>query len=307
MVEIELKFQVPEEARARVAAEVLRLGGIRTRLQAAYFDLPGRDLARKRMALRVRQEGPHWVQTLKGLGTNAMERLEDNRPRQALDGQPPEVDPQCHAGSEVGQQLLQLLSAAHAGPLQQTYRTDIHRTHAVVQARRGRIEVALDVGRIIAGPRHLEVHELELELLEGRTWAVIGAARAWVRTYGLWLDVRSKAQMGERLARGLAEAEAALRPGARPRAQGAKEVPQRALQATVHQALAHASEIAGESGDAGHLRPLQQALQSLKAAKRLAPAASALCDVLRARELPALLRAPETTLLWLDLLAQSME
>ena len=307
MVEIELKFQVPEPARCNVEAEVLRLGGVRTRLQAAYFDLSGRDLARARMALRVRQEGPLWVQTLKGLGTNAMERLEDNQPRESVDGQPPKVDPQCHADSMVGQQLLQLLSAPGAGPLQQTYRTDILRTHAAVQARRGRIEVALDVGRIVAGSRHLEVHELELELLEGRAWAVLGAARAWVRAHGLWLDVRSKAQMGERLARDLAAPEATRTLAARRSGFEATDPPEVAMKTAVHRALAHASELAGGSDDSGHLRSLKEALQQLKATKRLEPAASALFDLLRARDLPAKWRAPETTLLWLDLLALSLD
>ena len=86
MQEIELKFQIPSQALGAVQAELAALDGGQhapLRLRAAYFDTPERTLANARMALRVRQEGRHWVQTLKAGGSNTMMRLEDNRPAQA--------------------------------------------------------------------------------------------------------------------------------------------------------------------------------------------------------------------------------
>ena len=80
MVEIELKFQVPEAARRAVDAGVAAGDSRRTRLQAIYFDTPDRRLAAADIALRLRKEGRRWVQTLKAAGPNAMQRFEHNVP-----------------------------------------------------------------------------------------------------------------------------------------------------------------------------------------------------------------------------------
>src|SRR5438105_13332093 len=79
MREIELKFQVPSERRAAVDAAVAgRTPAPRLRLQAAYFDTPQRTLAQAGLALRIRHEGRHWVQTLKGAGADGLTRAEHN-------------------------------------------------------------------------------------------------------------------------------------------------------------------------------------------------------------------------------------
>ena len=80
MTEIELKFQVPAESRAAVAAAVAGRAGAGQvqRLQAAYHDTAERALANAGVALRLRREGPRWVQTLKAIGGDAMTRLEHN-------------------------------------------------------------------------------------------------------------------------------------------------------------------------------------------------------------------------------------
>src|SRR5690606_14483719 len=86
MQEIELKFQIPALALSAVQAELTALDGghhAPLRLRAAYFDTPERALAHAHMALRVRQEGRRWVQTLKAGGSNTMMRLEDNQPAKA--------------------------------------------------------------------------------------------------------------------------------------------------------------------------------------------------------------------------------
>lgn len=230
MQEIELKFQIPEQALSAVQAELAHLDAghhAPLPLKAAYFDTPERALASARMALRVRQEGDEWVQTLKAGGSNTMMRLEDNQPACApADGEAMCADLGRHLGKPAEAALRQVLdwqpeadpAGRHAG-LIELYRTDIVRTRARITvgrgtAHEGEIELALDLGSIHAGPLSVPVRELEIESVSGHPMAVIEAGRDWVRRHGLWLDTQTKAHRGDRLARQAAAQTAA--PGAAP-------------------------------------------------------------------------------------------
>lgn len=217
MQEIELKFQIPEGALEAIRAEFTRLNaGQNTdlRLRASYFDTPERHLAAARMALRVRQEGPDWVQTLKAGGSNTMMRLEDNQPAQApAHGQPIRADLGRHAGTRAQEALERVLNWSlaqdphgHHTGLVELYGTDITRTRALVTIGAGTlfegvVELALDLGQIHSGPLSVPVRELEIESVSGHPMAVILAGRDWVTRHGLWLDTQTKAHRGDRLAR----------------------------------------------------------------------------------------------------------
>src|SRR5689334_1159565 len=105
MFETELKFQVPAEHAAAVRAAMARAVPRRQRLRAIYVDTPEGDLARVGVALRVRQEGPRWVQTLKARGAHAAERHEHNvpLPRPPGGAAPPQVLPARHAGTPAAE------------------------------------------------------------------------------------------------------------------------------------------------------------------------------------------------------------
>jgi triphosphatase len=224
MQEIELKFQIPEGALAAIQAEMTRLNQGRDtdlRLRAAYFDTPDRLLGAARMALRVRQEGDEWVQTLKAGGSNTMMRLEANCPAQAPDeGQPILADLSRHMGTPAQEALERVLHwSAPQDPqgrqcgLIQLYATDITRTRAHITVgqgttHEGMVELALDLGHIHAGSLSVAVRELEIELISGHPMAVIHAGRDWVNQFGLWLDTQTKAHRGDRLARLAAQADA---------------------------------------------------------------------------------------------------
>src|SRR4051794_39242130 len=79
VTEFELKFQIPTE-RAEAVKEELERGDVeRTRLRARYFDTPRGALEQAGIALRLRQEGRSWVQTVKGAGpAGCFDRLEHN-------------------------------------------------------------------------------------------------------------------------------------------------------------------------------------------------------------------------------------
>ena len=210
MQEIELKFQVPPEARPRLIEALSGADARTTRLRARYFDTDDRLLARSAFALRLRQEGEGWVQTLKGRGDGLMTRLEHNAPLGTDSGDTaPELSLDRHASTPAGEALLALLTRAGRTPadLALQFSTDITRTHAEVQAEGAVVELALDVGQIEGGGRTLPVWEIEFELVSGPAEGLLSLAYLWTEAFGLWLDVRSKAERGDRLARGVTQGE----------------------------------------------------------------------------------------------------
>ena len=270
MHEIELKFQVPTVARSAVDAAVAgRTAAARTRLQAVYVDTPDHALAGAGLALRLRREGRRWVQTLKGRTPDLMQRHEHNVPRGTAPRLPP-IDPTLHAGTPVGDALLALLAARPNEPLGMRYRTDILRRTRSVRARSGRVELAFDVGRILAGERSIDVLELEIESLSGSPLAVLGVARDWVTRHTLWLDMRSKAERGDLLERG--ETMAAPRradPIVLMRDMSPAVAWRAVLGSCAAPILANASQVAAGEYLPEHVHQLRVGLRRLRSAVRL--------------------------------------
>ncbi|MEO8298483.1 MAG: CHAD domain-containing protein, partial [Burkholderiales bacterium] len=275
--EFEIKLEVPAARRAVVQAAVATATAQRTHLQAVYFDTADGRLAAAGVALLLRREGPRWVQTLKAqgaLGAQAVQRLEHNVPVMARGRGIPALDLARHAGSAAGEVLAAVLQPqpgeTAAPALIDQYRTDIWRTHRVLRVPGGSVELAFDIGRILAQDGECPVCELEIELLSGPPQVVIDVARRWAARHGLWLDVRSQAERGELLARGLEVGP--VRKARRVQLQPGLSAG-RALQAVVGaclaQILANASALAsGRYGDE-HVHQLRVALRRLRSALRL--------------------------------------
>jgi inorganic triphosphatase YgiF len=275
MHEIELKLQVPPARLAEVQAAVAgRQPAPVMRLRAAYFDTADRRLAGAAIALRLRREGRRWVQTLKGAGDDGLTRQEHNVPRGGAPAMPA-VDPGLHAGMPVGDRLLALLGTAPVAPLQMLYRTDIARHVRELRVRAAgappaRVERAIDRGRIEADPHQLPVGELEIELLAGTPHAVIETARRWQARHGLWIDLRSKAERGDLLARG--ERIAPARRAAASRVERSMDVAgawQAVLRGCADQILGNASQIASGESTAEHVHQLRIGLRRLRSAGAL--------------------------------------
>jgi inorganic triphosphatase YgiF len=190
MSEQELKLHVPQSARRAVEREIRQKDATTIRLHAMYFDTPDRELARARIALRLRQEGSEWMQTLKMPGANAITRIEINHPRPG-----PILDLSVYAGTEVEAPL-----AAIRGELGLRYETDVQRVLRKVRTRAGTVEVAYDTGLLRAGALELPISEVEFELLSGRPAAIFAVGCAWQQRHGLVLDARSKSERGDALA-----------------------------------------------------------------------------------------------------------
>ena len=205
MKEIELKFQVPDSALSGVNEALQTLGRAPAiPMHAAYFDTADHTLARQRCAWRVRREGDDWVQTFKGLGADAMTRVEENCPLPApADGRPAPV---LTAHSPEVQQALRRalngpeLAGTQTPALVTVYDTRFKRHVRTLDHALGRVAVCLDLGAIEAGTARERLQELEFELIDGQPQALLSLATGWVQAHGLWLDVQSKAMKGTRLA-----------------------------------------------------------------------------------------------------------
>jgi inorganic triphosphatase YgiF len=196
--EIELKFRIPPARLAALRRAVATRSAQVLPLAAVYFDTPDEQLARARVALRLRREGAVWVQTLKAEGGSAMHRLEHNVV--VAGARQPALDLSRHDGSAAGQALRAVLAGAPDAPLLARYATEVQRTQRLLRVGGARIELALDEGRITAGPRSLPICELEFELLAGTPQALLDVAGRWADRFGLVLDVRSKSERGHQLA-----------------------------------------------------------------------------------------------------------
>ncbi len=190
MSEQELKLHVPSHARAGIVKELTLQPVTRVRLHALYFDTPTRALVKARIALRLRQEGRKWIQTLKMPGDHPLSRIELNHARPG-----PSLDLTLYEGTEAGNALAKI-----SEPLGICYETDVKRTLRTVRTRQGQVEIAFDQGLLRAGALELPISEIEFELISGRVEAIFTLGKRWQKTYGLVMDARSKAERGDCLA-----------------------------------------------------------------------------------------------------------
>lgn len=288
-MEIEFKFQIPADRLEAVEAAVLSAPSTRLHLQARYFDTEGGDLAAHGVVLRLRKEGPTWVQTAKATGDGPLHRLEHNVDLgPARKSQPLVALPERHAGTPVGERLARVLGP-HPVPLVEVYATDIWRTSRHEQFAGSTVELALDQGRVLApaadggGPRSAQVCELELELVDGQVDELSTLARLWAERHGLWFSTVSKAERGLRLAMGQSTRPAvkASPPQFRPGGgfPDGPEIQRAVVAACLAQILPNASEIAAGSVDAAQIHQLRVGLRRLRTALReLQPLGAGLDD-----------------------------
>lgn len=161
MSEQELKLHVPQQSRAKVQKALEKAEKIS--LRAMYFDTSDRQLAKAKVAIRLRQEGDKWVQTLKMAGSHSLSRIELNHHRPG-----PLLDLSLYAGTEAEPILTQL-----SKPLELRYETDVIRLFKTQSTHLGKVEIAYDTGIIRAGRLELPLYEVEFELKSGDRKSVV--------------------------------------------------------------------------------------------------------------------------------------
>ncbi|MFV9474886.1 CYTH and CHAD domain-containing protein [Advenella sp. RU8] len=190
MSEQELKLHVPIHAQKTIEKAVRTSRAEELPLRALYFDTPTRELAKAKIAIRLRLEGTQWVQTLKMPGNNAISKLELNHDRPG-----PILDLSLYAGTPAEAALTNL-----DNPLELRYETDVIRIFRKHRVAKGIIEIAYDRGVIRSGDLELPVSEVEFELKSGSPEAIFEVGLRWLEKYKLLLDLRSKSHRGDALA-----------------------------------------------------------------------------------------------------------
>jgi inorganic triphosphatase YgiF len=228
--EIELKLLLPGAKADRIEAELRQLAVFARRrsstqwLSNIYYDTPDQALRQQRHALRMRHiasSAPDksgnaaeaggqgdWVQTFKSAGSSQgglsqRGEWESREPSSQLN--PAALRATPWAELDPDGQLF--------GTLQACFETRCQRTLWQLRRYQGAsIEVALDIGEVIAGGLREPMLELELELKSGPPEALFHLARAIAaRVAVLPCDV-SKAERGYRLAQGVSHPAREARP-----------------------------------------------------------------------------------------------
>ena len=164
-------------------------------LVSIYYDTPALDLARRRMGLRLRQQGSQWIQTVKfgqkgGGGLNARTEVEHITHGQMLE--------LANIGHVEARDFL--CDDKIATRLQPTFATHVTRTQWEIEDKQGNVvELALDVGHIECDGRKHPINEIEIELKHGAVEAVFTLALMLARNFALLPQQRSKAERGYRL------------------------------------------------------------------------------------------------------------
>lgn len=200
--EIELKLSVSPEAMRRLARHPLLRGRTRavvSRLYSIYFDTPDHDLQQNGVALRLRREGGRWVQTVKG-GGGAQAGLHQ---RLELETGVAGPFPDC-SGIDAGEFGGLLSTPRIRTQLKPVFVSEFSRSRRLIDLHPGATaEACLDRGEIKAGNAVVPLSEVELELRSGQARHLFEFALQLLEVAPLAMEVRSKAERGYALARGL--------------------------------------------------------------------------------------------------------
>lgn len=200
--ETEIKLRASRETLDALRSHPLlkkrnKSGWQRHALSNQYYDTAERDLARARVALRLRRDGEACIQTLKTRGQSVAGLSERNEWDWYLSQ--PKLDlkkltDDCWPASLAG------LDKKRLAPI---FTTDFVRDKADIAWGRGKarveLEAALDLGAVIAGDAREEICELELELRAGEPGGLLELAIELARDLPLMPCDISKAERGYRL------------------------------------------------------------------------------------------------------------
>jgi inorganic triphosphatase YgiF len=203
-IETELKLRISPADLARLRRNPLfkthqLAPPVTLHLHNIYYDTPGLDLHRGEMALRLRNKGGIWLQTLKGGGSvkaGLHQRNEWEMPVSAAKLDLSLFDAEvCDAylPSALREQLLPV------------FVTDFYRTTRELNWQGAEIEVCMDHGEVKTADHSSAICEVELELKSGDAVQLFQLALALLKIVPVELELVSKAEQGFRLLSGESE------------------------------------------------------------------------------------------------------
>ena len=268
--EIELKFGIPKYRLIEIT-KALR-GDVRgepphtQQLQAIYYDTTDERLAAHGLAIRLRKEGRYWIQTAKAATQSNVVRLEHNVVVSRAKRQKyPQLDIALHDGFPIGAALRHALDGNEN--LIERFRIDVIRTSRISNCGDSCVELALDIGAIVANYRTLPICEFELELKSGSIADLVMLADIWSSRYSLWLTNASKFQRGLQLVHGVSETCPVYSVGLRVgKSSGTVEFLTTTVESCLAQVIGNASNLAAGSRDEELVHQLRVGLRRLRTA-----------------------------------------
>lgn len=205
--EVELKLAATVEAMDTLIASQLLRGHARSSLRSrqlvtTYYDTDDHRLSRRQLALRVRQAGRKFVQTLK----TASDGQGAETARGEWEVELPDGTPHLTAFNEPA--VLDLTGLILPDELRPTFETRFRRQAMLVEwpdAHRqpAQIEVAFDRGAIRADGAEMPICEIELELKRGDARVLFELAQSMRSLAPVRLQPQDKAARGYALVTGL--------------------------------------------------------------------------------------------------------
>lgn len=195
--EIELKLEIRPSQVARLRTRgLIPLGAevASERLSSVYYDTPKHALRNKGLTLRIRSAADRHVQTIKaesGAGAGIFDRPEWETEVEA--GEP---DLQAASATPAGR----VLSRKRGATLRPIFETLVERATWRVETETSEIEIALDVGEVLANGSAEPLAELELELKRGTAADLFRLARSLDGLGTAKIAVLSKSERGYALA-----------------------------------------------------------------------------------------------------------
>ncbi len=156
-----------------------------------YYDTANGELNRRKIALRVRQKGDRFIQTLKTQG----EFVDGAHRRQEWEWELP--GPDLKLGLLADTLVGEGLNLAELAPV---FETNFERRVLMIEAGDSAIEVAVDRGQVIAGDIWAPLDEVEFELKAGEPAALMDWASQMAAQVPVFLNLVSKAEQGYYLA-----------------------------------------------------------------------------------------------------------
>ncbi|MFV8572386.1 CYTH domain-containing protein [Marinobacter sp. SBS5] len=193
--ELEIKLTLSEQSQTNALAWLLAQPeaseGPRKTLINRYYDTPNAALNLARAALRVRETGGRYIQTLKTQG----EFVDGAHRREEWEWEIPSAD--------LDLSLLEqtpLNDQLDLSELKLAFETNFTRQIVMLNTADAVIEVAVDFGEIVGSGCARPLHEVEFELKSGAPSSLMVWATALAREVPVFLNLVSKAEQGYHLA-----------------------------------------------------------------------------------------------------------